>query len=679
MTPELEQAILAIGQDRRMAHALLFTHRHTDVTPPFHAEIIDLWHSRQAAAMVMAFREAGKSTIAEEAFIIGAAYQLFHNAIIVGSTEKRACERLRAVKHEFETNEFLHLLFGKLTGHVWNEAEIILANGVRITAVGRGQSLRGTKHLHHRPDFCFCDDIEDHENVTTPEARSETLSWFMSTLRPALDKYARIRVNATPLHREALPFAIQNRLKWPTKIFPIEYIDEYNRRKATWPERYDLEWIDRRKKEFENVGKLDEFMREYMCVAEDPKLKTFTKSIIKVETHNRTWHPTWAFLDPARTVKLTSASTGWAVWSWIGNRLIVWDGGGDYLMPDALVAKCFSIDEEFHPALIEVEIDGLHEFLEQPLRHEMTRRGVILPIDARKAPKGKIQFIESLQPFFKAGEVIFAKPLPELEKQLLNFPTGRIDAPNALAYALLMRPGQAVFENFSGDNVVDVATVGAREPTWLCVNARNGYVTAVLVQLRNGILSVIADWAREGDPGGQLDSIFREASIEAGQAHTCRVVAPPEHFGGYSHLGLRGACGKIPVDLRRGGPPEVGRDEIRSLISRRIRDRSALQVALGARWTLNALAATYAYEIDKHGRLAAEPRDGLYRCLMEGLCSFTAMMRNAMSADEGRPNVQFTPSGQKYISALPGASGVLDVKNPVAVGGAVNSRPFPTG
>jgi hypothetical protein len=292
VTPEQEQIILQLGRNRVLAHQSLFRHRHGDETPPFHSEIINLWHGPDPAALVMVFREGGKSTIAEEAFVIGSGYQLFHNALIIGATERRACERLRAIKHEIETNELVALLFGQLKGHVWNEAEVILSNGVRIIAVGRGQSLRGTKHLHYRPDFCFCDDLEEDEHVRTPEARDETSTWFMSTVLPALDKHARIRVTATPLDREALPFFIQKHLRWPVKIYPM------------------------------------------------------------------TWQPTFAFFDPARTVKVTSATTGWAVWSWIGNRLIVWDGGGNFWKPDEIVSKIFSVDQEYRPVTIGVETDG---------------------------------------------------------------------------------------------------------------------------------------------------------------------------------------------------------------------------------------------------------------------------------------------------------------------------------
>lgn len=661
MTPEQEAVLLKLGRDRVLAHQVLFKHRHQDSTPSFHTDVIKMWHNREPYGLCMVFREGGKSTIAEEAFIIEAGYQLFHNALIIGSTEKRACERLRAIKHEIEHNELVQVLFGRLVGNVWNEAEIILSNGVRIIAVGRGQSLRGTKHLHYRPDFCFCDDIEESENVNTPEARDETLSWFMRVVIPAMDKHGRIRVNATPLDREALPYQLQKRLKWPCQVFPIEYVDDKGERQPTWGARYPLDWIDKKKAAFESVGKLDDYMREYMCVAEDPKTKIFTNDMFRIEPRVRTWHPTWAFLDPARTTKATSAFTGWAVWSWIANRLVVWDGDGDFWKPDEIVGKVFSLDQKYQPISIGVEEDGLNEFLMQPLRHEQARRGIIVPVRAMKAPKGKLGFIQGLQPFFLSKEVTFSKDLPGLRQQFLNFPSGRIDAPNALAYALLMRPGQSVYEDFGQGHVAEELSPRTAA-CYLCLGARGGLVTGVLVQFYNGILSILADYVREGDPGSVVGDIVKEASLAA--KTKIQLTAGPEHFGAFNHLGLRGSVSKIPAELMRGTAPEMGRDEIRALLQKRHRDVPCLRVAINARWTLNAFSAGYAYEISKDGSIKQEPREGLYRTLMEGLESFTGLLRGGTMSDS-LPNYQRTASGQRYISALPGQMGVSDAKGDI--------------
>jgi hypothetical protein len=657
MTPDRNDLLRQLGDDRILAHQTLFRHRHPDPTPPFHDEIINIWHANDPHALVMVFREGGKSTIAEEAFVIGAGFQLFHNALIIGSTEKRAVERLRAIKHEIEHNEIVHALFGELKdAHgIWNEAEVILLNGVRIIAVGRGQSLRGTKHLHYRPDFCFCDDIEEPEHVATPEARDETLSWFMSTVLPALDVAARIRVNATPLDREALPYKIQHQLKWPTRIYPIEYMDNGGNRAATWPARYSLDWIDKTKAQFEATGKIHEYQREYMCVAEDPTKKIFTSDMFKEEQHVLTWQPVYAFIDPARTVKSTSATTGWAVWSYAPQRrLHVWDGGGDFWKPDEIVRHVFDLEEKYRPVAIGIERDGLEEFLLQPLRQEALRRGVVLPLVPMKAPKGKLDFISGLQPHFKAGEIIFVKDLPELRAQFLSYPSGRIDGPNALAYAQLMRP-EVVYPDFGFDHVHDQLAIRQRDPAWLCLNARHGFVTGVLVQLIKDRLHIIADWVEEGDTG-HVASIIRQAAVMAGDRLT--LVAPPDHFAAYSTLGLRGNVAKYPADLTRGSGVEVGRGEIRALLQKRSADMPCLQVGMSARWTINGFAAGFSYEIARDGTIKEEPRDGLYRCLMEGLESFTGMMRQGIVSDYGTPNVQFTASGQRYISALPGKAPV---------------------
>jgi hypothetical protein len=234
-----------------------------------------------------------------------------------------------------------------------------------------------------------------------------------------------------------------------------------------------------------------------------------------------------------------------------------------------------------------------------------------------------------------------------------------------------MKPGQVVYDDFGGDNVVDRGVVNSRRPCFLCLHARDGVVTGVLVQFHNGALAIVADWVIEGDPGSAVSQIVKEASLEA--KSSLRIVAPAEHFGGYNHLGLVGAVAKIPAEVRAGSAGEVGRDELRALLQRRIRDRPACTVAMTARWTLNAFAAGYAYEVGKDGRLTSEPRRGIYRCLMEGLESFTGLLGAGIMEDHGKPNVQRTASGQLYISALPGKTEIVDAKDSFPSAGAVNA------
>lgn len=644
-----EALIERLARNPRLLHATLFPHRHPDATPPFHLEMIDAWWSPDPHVITEAFRGGAKSTIAEEAIIGMACLRMFKNAVILGDNEPRAKERLTSIKHEFETNEFIEELFGNQVGDTWTETKIVLKNGTALHAIGRGQSLRGTKHLTERPDMAFGDDMEGEEDILTPEARAKFQQWFLKVVMPAMNPKHKFRIAGTPLHPEAFLVRLKKASGWKSRSYPIKYRDADGEWQATWPARFPLAAIDKLEEDYREVGGQQDFAQEYMCQAEDPAVKAFTTDMIRVEPTVRTWHATWAMYDPARTVKTTSATTGVAVFSWINNRLVVWETKGERWKPDEIIADMFRVDDQYQPITIGVERDGLEEFILQPLRQEQIRRAYAIPIRPMKAPKGKMDFIRGMQPFFKAGEVIFATEQPEARAQFLGFPTGKIDIPNALAYALVLRPGQPIYDGFSGLNVADEIFKLPRQPVYLAVNATPMYTTAVMVQSNDGAFNVLWDAVREGDPGAVLSGIVADAGLEAGVR--VRLYAPPEHFGNYDIVGLRGAARKIPADLSQGGLDIEGREEIRQLLRRQVRSLPALRVSSKARWTLNGFAAGYCKDVLKNGVLSEFPVDGPYKTLFEGLESFASLLRMGSISEDQPVNWVTTSDGRRYISS----------------------------
>jgi hypothetical protein len=342
-----------------------------------------------------------------------------------------------------------------------------------------------------------------------------------------------------------------------------------------------------------------------------------------------------------------------AVWSWLSNRLIVWDAWCGFWQPDQIVSEIFQIDQTYSPVAIGIERDGLEEFILQPLRHEQLRRGYSIPIRPMKAPTGKLNFITGLQPYFKAGEVIFAKECPEARAQLLSFPSGRIDIPNALAYALTLRPGQPVYDGFNNSHVVDGLCCRPGRPTWIAINSDGRCTTAVLVQLVDGALVVLADRAREGEPAGYLADMVQELSLDADVRP--RLLVPPSHYASFSPIGLRAAIRALPAEAARGGDMTVGRAELGAQINRLAHGRPALQVASTARWSLNAFAGGYCREVSRKGMLEPETAIGPYKVLMEGLESFAAIIRSTrLNEDDVPVNWAVTSDGRRYISSRPG-------------------------
>lgn len=651
LTDDRQDVLRRLSADRATAHRVLFPHRHGDASPAFHAEIIKDWHSQTAYVQTWAFRGAAKSTLAEEAIALIALFRECHNALIVGSSIARACERLDSIKHEMETNDFLEELFGRPKGRIWADERIVLSNSVIIQAMGRGQKMRGTKFVNWRPDLVFLDDIDEDEESRDPGVQEKTANWLFSVLLPGCDPRHRIRFSATPRDPEGLPVKLKASPEWKTSVYPVESVDWDGERIAQWPARFPLDKIDALKAEYYRQGKVVAWRNEFMCEVDQRQDRSFKKDMMRVEPRVRTWEAVYCMFDPARTVrKDTSAQTGSAAWSWIANRLVVWEAQGDWLKPDEIIARMFEYDEKFSPVLLGVEEDGLNEFLLQPIRHEQIRRGRSLPIFATKAPRGKIDFIGGLQPFFKSGEASFAKPLPDLEMQMLGFPVGLIDIPNALAYALRMRPGQPMFDDFGNLNIAETVLVNGQKPVWLCLNASGAYTTGALVQLQEGRFLVLADWVHEGDPGAALPLLISEANREAGRA--VRLVIGPEHMQPGGNIGLAAAArraGEIHVGLQA----HLGRDEMRSLLRRSIRQLPALQVASTARWTLNAMAGGYARAMMKTGQLADWAVQNQYRVLMEGLESFAALGRVATEVEGGDDRRTATArDGRQYTTAL---------------------------
>lgn len=671
MTIEDPRMILAqhFAASRFIAHETIFSNRRDCSSSPMHMEMLGMQYSDVSKLLFMAFRGSAKTTLAEEVLtlapIINFRNNPVHNFLIIGSSETRAAERLEAIKHELEHNEILLRTFGEYKGDTWTSTRITLKNNVCIQALGQDQSMRGTKYLSWRPQFVLMDDIEEEEHVATPEARLKFLRRFLAKMLPAFARECRVRVNATPLDAEALAVTLSKAEEWTTKTYPIKYIDpETSQWKATWPEAFPLQRIDKIEKDLASKGQIAIFEREYMVKATAMQDALFKEENFHYEIRPRTFQAVYVMYDPARSVNKGSAHTGKAVWSWDNNRLIVWEAKGEFWMPDEIIADALVTSETYDPIGVYFEEDGLSEFLLQPLRAAASKASHPFPFSPVKAPRSKLDFIKGLQPFFAANEVIFAGNAPEFETlvaQLKNFPTGRIDAPNALAYAPMLRPGMPVFEGFPQTAIGQPASPAKSRPLILAVNASrtSQQLVGAVCQFNGGGLQVYADYALEGPPGMRLPEMLQAASFDFGRK--LQVVAPPSHFQPYDTVGLRAAAASIPVEVERGGNPQTGREVLRQMLEKLApaTGRPRLTVGENAHWTLRGFAGGYHY--DMNGRSAVlrqEPKDNIYAVLLQALESVAA--RSGLAMQDGAAHERHYAEdeyGRQYLTSRPTSYG----------------------
>jgi hypothetical protein len=545
--------------------------------------------------------------------------------------------------------------------------------------------MTGMKYLDWRPDAALVDDVEDPEEVRTDMEREQTWTWFLKTFLPSLDHplLTWVRVLGTRRGSGSLPERLE-KLGWKTLKLPIEYIDAEGKRAATWPAKFPLETIDAMRETYR--GDMHTWEQEYMCKAASEEARIFGRDMLRCEPRaRRPWQAVYAMYDPARTAHQQSATTGKAVWSWEGSRLVFWELSAHSWLPDQIIADMFETQRRY-PSLVWLgfEEDGLNEWAKQPIRAEMVRRGKMLPLLPVKAPRGKTSFIAALQPYFRAGEVVMAGETGEFRDaidQFLSFPRGKIDAPNAAAYALSLRPGLPVYDNFSDENIMADLEPVAGTPLYICGNADGSVVAAALVQRAEGGVRVLADWVREGRPDEVVSEIHAEARLMAetgrfeerlvyGEGEDqfklpvrvteyvrtkLRWIVPAWHRDTYRNVGLVQAIRAMPADASIGesGMPQ-GQAAVAALLTERHRGQPRFLVGQAAGWTLRALSGGYSKPLSNRALAAAQPDASLYRLLMEAIETFVAVgaVAERREGDDQQP-IAFNRAGVPYRSVMP--------------------------
>lgn len=199
-------------------------------SPAFHRELDDLWqegvlgglnpldgprmiNAREGShTAVAAPRGHAKSTnLTFKDALHATVYAYKHYVILLSDTRDQAVGFLEAIKEELEENEALREDFGDLRGDSWREDAIVTKTDIKLQAKSAGQKMRGLKYKNWRPDLIVLDDIENDENVRTPEQRQKLLNWFDKAVSKCGDDYTDFVYIGTVLHYDSLLIRVMKR------------------------------------------------------------------------------------------------------------------------------------------------------------------------------------------------------------------------------------------------------------------------------------------------------------------------------------------------------------------------------------------------------------------------------------------------------------------------------------
>lgn len=387
--------------------------------------------------------------------------------LIVMDALDQALPMLEAIKAELQFNPRLLLDFPEATGQgrVWQVGVIVTANDVKVEVFGSGKKIRGRRHGPYRPDLVIGDDLENDENVRSPEQRDKLMTWVLKSLLSLgyADDSLDVFIIGTILHYDSvLSRLISNKLWRGKKFRAIEQ----------WPSRMDLwdRWTELLLNDGEDVarafylakqGEMDEGAK--ICW---PGGTSLYKLMVKRARDGKAAFDSEQQNDP---VSGDDAPFANCIQFWV-NRLDEWVfygacdpslgkagasrdpsailiGGGNRVtgvldvveakiakrLPDKIIEDVIALQREYRCVTWVIETVQFQEFLRTELVKRSAARGIPVPAVAVTPHADKLLRIESLQPHMANGLIRIHSSHNTLIEQLRHFPKAdHDDGPDAL-------------------------------------------------------------------------------------------------------------------------------------------------------------------------------------------------------------------------------------------------------
>ncbi len=127
--------------------------------------------------------------------------------LIVARTQEQARQFMRNIREELERNDLLRNDLGpfRMEEDEWRNLVLVIPKyGAKIMAVSVEQSVRGLRHVQHRPDLIICDDIEDLQSVKTKESRDNVYNFLKRDLLPAGTAKTQTMIVGNLLHEDCV-------------------------------------------------------------------------------------------------------------------------------------------------------------------------------------------------------------------------------------------------------------------------------------------------------------------------------------------------------------------------------------------------------------------------------------------------------------------------------------------
>ncbi|MCE7915409.1 MAG: hypothetical protein DYH15_12220 [Nitrosomonas sp. PRO4] len=387
--------------------------------------------------------------------------------VVVMDALDQALPMLEAIKAELEFNPRLMMDFPEATGQgrVWQVGTIVTANDAKVQVFGSGKRMRGLRHGPHRPDLVIGDDLENDENVRSPEQRDKLESWLKKTVLSlgAADDSMDVVIIGTILHYDSVLNRLINNPLWKSRKFRavIEWphnmslwdkweeillndgeeaaLNFYDERKATMEEGAIVSWPSAQplyklmvKRARDGRAAFDSEQQNDPVSGDDAPFANSIHFWVN-------WLPEWRFFgacDPSLGKQGSSRDPSALLVGGFNRNTGILDVVEALIkkrVPDKIIEDVIALQIEYKCVLWGIETVQFQEFLKSELVKRSAARGVPVPATGIKPTTDKILRIESLQPHMANGLIRLHTSQNTLIDQLRHFPKAdHDDGPDAL-------------------------------------------------------------------------------------------------------------------------------------------------------------------------------------------------------------------------------------------------------
>lgn len=471
-------------------------------SPHFHEELDSIWSrgvmkgrnplkeakvisrlkgSRQVVAAPRGHAKSTNFTFKDSLHAILYAYK--HYILILSDSSEQAEGFLDDIKTELEDNGNIIMDFGSLKGEkAWRTGVILTKTDIKAEAIGSGKKVRGRRHRNWRPDLIVLDDIENDENVNTPEQRRKLKNWFDKAVSKAGDTYTDIMYIGTILHYDSLLNNVLQNPRYKTKKYRAVISEAANTKLwDEWESIYTNLFNENHEEDAKTFYEAHE--KEMLLGAEvlwEEKLSYYDLMEIKVsegvasfnselqndpiDPESATFNPEWfdyyepelmdfsspefvfvAANDPSlgKNKKSDTSSIINLALSTKTGYMYVADASVEKRKPDVIIDDVFEMNRrlkrDYKKGFYKfgVEVVQFQYFFKEVMAAKSAEEGEYIPIEEIQSTVNKVLRIESLQPVIKNKYLKFNREHKTLLKQLQEFPMGKNDdAPDGLQMAV---------------------------------------------------------------------------------------------------------------------------------------------------------------------------------------------------------------------------------------------------